>query len=158
MRLFPLSCSVSWERSFMTSLVSTKWRMHIPKCILAASQIDWGSEMESLCPAVSALRGVYHKGSQTTRGLCHLNLHCLLVLEKSHSNSTCPVSQIGGFVAGGIPHSYGGLEIPFSLHHPYCLCKKDLCFLRLFWGMNFLDLVRAASFVLSFEDGSYVCG
>ena len=46
----------------------------------------------------------------------------LLVLEKSYSNSTCWGSQT----------------------------TKVSCFLRLTLGVNFLDLMRAASFILSF--------
>lgn len=46
---------------------------------VARFQIDWGSEAESqavLFPAVPAVRGFCHKGFQSVRGFCDLNLHC----------------------------------------------------------------------------------
>ena len=106
---------------------------------LRVSWIDWGSETQShkhhsFCPAVPALRGICHKGSQSVRGFCHLNLHWLLVVEKFHSSSAYLVSQISGFVTGGVPCFCGRLETVFSLHHPYCLCHERLHFLRPAFG------------------------
>ena len=51
-----------------------------------AKEIDWSSntwsqKKHSFCLAVSIIRGVCHKGFQFLRGLCYLNICCLLVLE-----------------------------------------------------------------------------
>lgn len=40
------------------------------------------------------------------------------------------------------------LEIPSALHHSQFMGLQGLCFLRLILGVNFLDLLRAASFAL----------
>lgn len=77
--LCPESCAL-WP-VIIFSLVSTIWKMHLLGYNLVANQMDWNSETQShnqysLYPAVPALRGVCHKGSQSVRGLWHLNLHC----------------------------------------------------------------------------------
>ena len=80
------------------------------------------------------LRGVCRKRSQPIRNLCYFNLPCLLVLEKPHSISTCPVSSISSSVTVSISHSSGTPEILFSIQDPYHLYNEGFCFLTLTWG------------------------
>lgn len=59
---------------------------------LMDSQTGCGSEQQCcLCPTMPDIREACYKGSLSLRGLCHISLHCLLVLEKSHSSSMGPV-------------------------------------------------------------------
>lgn len=96
-----------------------------------------------------ALKGVCHKRSWFLRGLCHLHL-VLVVVEKSHSFNTCLVSYSWASLcleASHIPAGNGRHR--FSQHCSYHPWQWSICFLRLTLGVNFLNLVRAASFVLS---------
>ena len=72
---------------------------------LVANLTYWGSKC--LFVTVTALRGVCHKGPKTIRGLCHLNLCYLLVLENSHSSSAYLVPQTSRFMAGEVSHFVG---------------------------------------------------
>ena len=72
--------------------------------------------LSSLCQTATALKGAYHKGSQS----------------------------MGVFFSS----TFIALLIP--------LCKKGLYLFRLLVGMNFLDLVRTASFVLFLWDVSWI--
>lgn len=113
------------------SLVSVAQRMHLLACI-------WRRVWEAIdqkAPTVPALRTVYHKRSQS-QGLCHAKLHCFEVLEKSPSRRVCLVSQIPGSVTRVISHFYGRMETPFTLHYPYHMWYKHLCFLWL-WEWTF---------------------
>lgn len=59
-------------------------------------------------------QGSLSEGASAIRGRCHLNRHCSLVLETSYSSGACLGPRVGGFVAGGVSHFCGGLE----LHRP----------------------------------------
>ena len=79
-------------------------------------------------------QGNCHQGSQSMRGLCHFNCHY--------------------FVSEHLP-SEGGLWLEAfhvllgtGLHHPCCLWMKAFAFLHSL-GMNFLDLVNTAYFIVS---------
>ena len=96
-----------------------------------------------------AIKGVCHKGLRSARGFVISTFIVLLVLEKFQASSACSVSQIKGSVTGGTLHFHGKPKTPFALHHSYHLGQQGLHFLRLSLGVNFLDLVRFAFFVLS---------
>ena len=96
---------------------------------------------------MSALRGIFHKGSQSTCSLCPVNLHCLVSGRKAHSSNTCLACQTRTSVTGSVSHSHENQKGSFSLYPSYCLWQwRSLLTL----GVTFLDLEWAISFAFSF--------
>ena len=127
--------------------ISTSQKVHLLKCLwktVELTRIPRHKVISSTfySPAVPAFRGIFHKGSQSIRGLCLLNLCFLLVLEKSHSSSTCPMSQVSGSVTRDVPHSHGKPDIVFHCTILLPLAMESFYFLTLTLTleMNFLDL------------------
>lgn len=129
--------------------ISTSQKVHLLKCLWKTVELTRVPRHEIInstfySPAVPAFKGIFHKGSQSKRGLFHLNLCCLLVLEKSHSSSICPMSQVSGSVTRGVPHSHGKPETVFHYTILLPLAMESFYFLilTLTLEMNFLDLVK----------------
>ena len=106
---------------------------------LVANQIDWDSETQShkqhsLGLAVPGPRGLCPKGSQFKRGLNHVNICCLLVLEKKNPNPVAPTQcHKLGFIAGGDPHFCGTMETRNSFHYTILTPCKGKAFLLISW-------------------------
>lgn len=119
---------------------------------LVAIWIDRGSESKrhkkhTLWPCQLSDESVM-KDSNSYRAFVTSISIASLVLEKFHSRSTCPVSQISKSITGDTWCFHERWKTPFSLHHPYHLCNENLCFLRSSLGVKFW-IMRALTSVPS---------
>ena len=146
MRFFLSSCSMSSGLCFAASknILPSLYQPEdtCTSTNLAGSRTACGSEKRnSLCPTVTVLRGVCHKGSLSSQP--SLSCYCW--------KSPIPVVPIQRHrsVGLGLKASHicmGNQRHCFNYTILIARDNKDLCLLRLTLGVHFLDLVGVASF------------
>lgn len=118
------SRSASWELGFVIGETVLSGLHHLEGTSGSQSNSLAFEDMNqhSFRPAVPAIGGMCHEGSQSVRKLCSVTFIIVsLVPAKPHLSSTCPMSQMNGSMTGGVPYSYERLETPFLLYHSYGL-------------------------------------
>ena len=116
-------CFMSWELGFLTGKNILFGLHHLEGALTGVyhgGQLNRSGIWVCFCLAVPSLKGVRHERFQPIGTLVK---HPLM-------------SQISGSVTRGSSHGHGRPETQFSLHYPYSLCHRDLCFLRLTSGVN----------------------
>lgn len=89
-------------RTFSLVFISQKIQVSVWQPASRLMTWDVNSQAALSSSSCASSQEVCPKDSQPVGGLCRLNLIVSPVLNKSHSSSACPLSQISGSVTGGI--------------------------------------------------------
>lgn len=110
---------------------------------LFGGQIDWGmrkqSQHLSLHLVMPAFGGICHKVFQTIGAFAVSTIIAFLVLKKSHSNSTCPVSIIWIYDWSHVTFSWQNRDTILCYHNIHIICVKKIINLLDYMGSKLLD-------------------
>lgn len=138
--VFLSSCSMSSELDFIISLVSASQRVNVPACF-------WWTAKQIVDPRSSSIfehassEGRLSKGVPVHKGPFVISTFIIsLVLEKSHSSSTCLVSVIRRSVTRGFSYAWVGwgnrrCHLHYPIHSAWTM--KVFGFLGQLWEWTF---------------------